>query len=70
MNIFLIIQAVLSVLLIVCILLQQRAAGLSVGGAGMNTMVVQRRGAEKLLYNVTIIIAIAFFALTIIQWFI
>lgn len=70
MDLFLTIQAILSVLLILCILLQHRATGLSAGGSSMNTMVVQRRGAEKLLYQATIVIALLFFGLTVVQWFI
>lgn len=57
------VQIVLAVLLTSGILLQQRGAGL--GGAfgggdgfGFNT----RRGAEKILFNATIIVAILFVA--------
>jgi protein translocase SecG subunit len=70
MDIFLLLQAIVSVLLLACILLQHRAAGLTAGGSGMNTMVVQRRGAEKLLFQATIVLTIAFFVLTIVQWFV
>lgn len=70
MNIILTIQAILSVLLILCILLQQRAAGLTAGGGSMNTMVVQRRGAEKLLHQATFVFAGLFFVLTIVEWFV
>ncbi len=70
MNFFLTIQAILSVLLVLSILLQHRAAGLSVGGSGMNTMIVQRRGAEKFLYQATVVLSIVFFLLTIVQWYV
>jgi len=69
MNILLAIQTVLSVILIFCILLQSRAAGLTAGTSGVNQTVVQRRGAEKLLYQATIVISIAFFVLTVVQWY-
>jgi len=69
MNIFLVIQSVLSVILILCILLQSRAAGLTSGTSGVNQTVVQRRGAEKLLYQATVVISIAFFVLTVLQWY-
>ncbi len=69
MNILLAIQAVFSVLLIFCILLQSRAAGLSAGTSGANQPVVQRRGAEKLLYQATIVLSVAFFVLTVLQWY-
>ena len=68
MNFFLIIQGVLAVLIILCVLLQQRAAGLGTSG-GMNTTVVQRRGAEKVLYQATIVMAMVFSALTILPWY-
>jgi protein translocase SecG subunit len=61
-------QAVLAVLIIVGVLLQQRAAGFASGVVG-GTNVVQRRGAEKLLYQGTIILAIAFLVLSVLEWF-
>lgn len=70
MNILLSIQTVLSVLLIFCILLQSRAAGLTSGTSGVNQTVVQRRGAEKLLYQATIALSFAFFVLTVLQWYV
>jgi protein translocase SecG subunit len=69
MSILLAIQTVLSILLILCILLQSRAAGLTAGTSGVNQTVVQRRGAEKLLYQTTIGLSIAFFVLTVLQWY-
>jgi len=69
MNILLAIQAVLSVILIFCILLQSRAAGLTSNSGGVNQAFVQRRGAEKLLYQATIAISITFFVLTVLQWY-
>jgi preprotein translocase subunit SecG len=66
-----IIQIILSVVLIAGILLQQNAAGLggALGGgddvdAGYHT----RRGAEKWLFNGTIIIAILFLIVSIIAF--
>lgn len=61
-------QAVLAVLIILMILLQQRAAGFSSGMAG-GTQYIQRRGAEKLLYQGTIVLAIAFLVLSVLEWF-
>ena len=68
MHPIVLLQAILAVLLIIVILLQTRAAGLTSGT--MNTMVVQRRGAEKLLYQGTVVLTIAFCALTVVQWYI
>ena len=69
MDFILLIQAVLGALIIVGILLQQRAAGLTAGGT-MNTMVVQRRGAEKVLYQLTGVLSTLFFLLTILHWYV
>lgn len=65
------IQAAIAILLIGCIVIQHRASGLSAtfGGTG-ETTVVQRRGAEKVIYNLTIWLSVAFFALGIVQWYI
>ena len=54
------IQVGLSILLIAAILLQQRGAGLSgtFGGGGMEYST--KRGAEKILYYATIVIAALF----------
>jgi len=66
-NILTIIQIVLAILLIIVILLQHR--GTSLGGAfgGEGAVYRSRRGAEKLLFFATIIIAIAFVGLALIN---
>lgn len=61
-------QAILAVLIVIGVLLQQRAAGFASGVVG-GTNVVQRRGAEKLLYQGTIVLAIAFLVLSVLEWF-
>jgi len=55
-------QITLSVILIVVILLQQTGAGLggAFGGSDSSSGFHTRRGAEKILFNITIIIAILF----------
>jgi protein translocase SecG subunit len=64
------IHIVLAVLLSLGILVQTRASGLSstFGGSGASFQ-VQRRGAEKLLFSATIWVAVAFFALSIVRWY-
>jgi protein translocase SecG subunit len=64
------IQAVLAVIIIFSILLQHRASGLSSSMGGSGVTYVQRRGAEKVLYQATIVLSTAFFVLTILDWFI
>lgn len=63
------IQAVLAILLIFSILMQQRAAGLGNASGGTGGAYVQRRGAEKFLFNAAIGLAVAMFLLTILDWF-
>ena len=65
------IHIIISLVLAVCIVLQSRASGLSAtfGGSGA-TNVVQRRGAEKLIFKATIWLSAAFFALTVLRWYI
>ncbi len=63
-------ELVLSVLLSVLILLQHRASGLSSTFGGSGSIVVQRRGAERALYQLTIYVSIAFFALPVALWFV
>ena len=70
MDFLLYVEAVIAVLLTVCVLLQQRAAGLTAGGSGMNTMVVQRRGAELVLFRATTVLAVLFALLVVLDWFI
>jgi protein translocase SecG subunit len=64
------IQAVLAVLLIITVLLQHRAAGLSATFGGNDTSYVQRRGAELFLFKAGVVLSVLFFALTVIDWYI
>ena len=66
------IHVIISALLTLCILLQSRASGLSAtfGGSGGGSVAIQRRGAELLIYKVTVWLAVAFFALSLLRWYI
>jgi preprotein translocase subunit SecG len=56
-----IIQIILSILLIITILLQNSESGLgSAFGGGDGAIKTTRRGAEKIIFQATIIIAIVF----------
>jgi len=70
MTIYTIIHSIVSILLIITIVLQHRASGLSATFGGTGESVVQRRGAEKVIYKFTIILAIVFFSMTVLQWYI
>ena len=58
---FEVVQIILAVALIVAILLQPRGSGLGSVFGGSGTVFKTRRGAERLLFRGTIVIAAAFF---------
>ena len=64
-----IIQIILSVALIAAIVLQSKGAGLGglSGGSEGGGVFRERRGVEKLLFNITIVLAIAFFLTAVIN---
>ena len=66
-----IIHSIVAILLIATIVIQARSSGLSAtfGGSGAST-VVQRRGAEKVIYKLSIYLSFAFFGLSILRWYI
>ncbi len=67
MDTITIVQTVFAVLLIVAILLQQRGSGLSgtFGGEGSNYST--RRGAEKIIFVATIILAILWIGVSVVR---
>lgn len=64
-----IIQIILSVALVIAIVLQSKGAGLGglTGGSDGGGVFRARRGVEKLLFNVTIGLSVAFFACAILN---
>ncbi|PLX25652.1 preprotein translocase subunit SecG [Candidatus Parcubacteria bacterium] len=62
-NILYIVQIIVSVLLIVVILLQQRGSGLGSAFGGESSVYRTKRGAEKIIFRLTIALA-ALFLLT------
>lgn len=61
-EIILIIQVVVSILLIILILAQNKDGGLSAGMGGGQSFESVKRGAEKVIYKATIFLAFAFMA--------
>ncbi|MFC1748512.1 preprotein translocase subunit SecG [Pseudomonadota bacterium] len=54
-------QLVVSLLLIIAILVQNRGSGLSAAlGGGGDSITTTKRGAEKVVYRATIVLAIVF----------
>ena len=62
-------QLVLSIVLIIIILLQERSSGLSgaFGGGTEGGTYQTRRGFERIIFGATIVIAVAFAALSLID---
>lgn len=69
-NILYIVQIVVSILLIVTILLQQKGAGLGSTFGGDSAVYRTKRGAEKIIFRATIILAILFLATALANLFI
>ena len=59
-NILYIVQIIISVLLIVCILLQQKGSGLGAAFGGDSAVYRTKRGAEKFIFRLTIILSFLF----------
>ena len=53
-------HALISALLILCILVQNRSSGLSAAMGGNGVVRVQKRGAEKVIYRATIVFSVFF----------
>jgi preprotein translocase subunit SecG len=58
-------QIIIAVLLVVVILMQNRGSGLGSAFGGSNAVFTTKRGLEKKLYNITIVLAILFFAVSL-----
>ena len=61
-TVLLIIQVISSVLLVILIMMQNKEGGLSAMMGGGESFHATRRGAEKVIFNITIIVAILFVA--------
>lgn len=53
-------HVVVAVLLILAIMVQQRSSGLSATFGGSGPIQVKKRGAEKVLFNATIVLGVLF----------
>lgn len=65
------IQIVLSFLLVIGVVLQERGAGLggAFGGDNFASTFYKRRGAEKLLFQATIVVAVLFVLSAVVGFF-
>ncbi len=64
------IEVVVALLLCLSILIQQRASGLSQSMGGSGVTYAQRRGAEKVLFQASVVLGAIFFVIPVLQWFI
>ncbi len=68
MSVYLnIVQIIISVALIVLTVIQGRGSGLGNTFGGAGSVQRTRRGVEKLVYNLTIIMAVVFFLVSLIS---
>lgn len=58
-------QIVIALLLIVVILLQSKGSGLGSAFGGSSAVYLTKRGAEKKLFNATIVLAALFFLISL-----
>jgi len=70
MTTFKIIYTIVSVLLTITVLSQSKGNGLSATFGGSGEFYAQKRGAEKVLFNITLILAVAFIGMSISFYFI
>lgn len=61
-NILYIIQIAVSILLMIVILMQQKGSGLGSAFGGDSAVYRTKRGAEKFIFRLTIILAVLFLA--------
>lgn len=66
MKILQIIQIIISILIVLCILLQQKGSGLGAAFGGDSAIYTSRRGAEKILFLLTIILAVIFVGIALV----
>lgn len=69
-NILYIIQIVISVLLIIVIMMQQKGSGLGSAFGGDSAVYRTKRGAEKFIFRLTILLSILFLATALANLFI
>ncbi len=67
MNILSITHIIVSVLLVVCVLMQTRGTSVGIAFGGSSETYRSKKGVEKLLFYATIILAALFAALSILR---
>lgn len=67
LTILSIIQLILSILLMTVILLQQKGGGLGAAFGGSSNVYSTKRGIDKILFNITIVISVLFLLISVIS---
>lgn len=62
-----ILQVVLSVILIIAVLIQQKGSGLGTAFGGSSNIYSTKRGIDKTLFQITIAVSILFLAISIVN---
>jgi preprotein translocase subunit SecG len=62
-----IVQLVLAILLVTAILLQQKGTGLSGVFGGSSNIYSTKRGVDKILHYATVVVAVIFFAISVLR---
>lgn len=70
MTTFKIVYTIISLLLTITVLSQSKGNGLSATFGGSGEFYAQKRGAEKVLFNITLVLAVAFIGMSISFYFI
>ncbi|MBT6691579.1 preprotein translocase subunit SecG [Candidatus Parcubacteria bacterium] len=69
-NILYIAQIVISILLIIVILMQQKGSGLGSAFGGDSAVYRTKRGAEKFIFRITILLSVLFLATALANLFV
>ncbi len=66
-NVFFVVQIILSILLIGLVVMQSKNLGTSAMFGGSGAFATTRRGFEKTLFNLTLVVSVLFFLVAIVS---
>lgn len=64
-SILSIFQFILAILFVIAVLLQQRGSGLGAAFGGSSNIYSTKRGVDKMLFNITIVLVVLFFLVSL-----
>lgn len=65
-----VVQITVSILLVAAILIQSKGSGLGMAFGGTSMVYRTKRGAEKVIFRATIVLAVFFMLVSIVQFFV